>query len=241
MTVRCELFPLRSADGPTQMAADEALLAHAAGHAALRFYTWSEPTLSLGYFQRAADRLTDRRLADLPFVRRPTGGGAIIHHFELTYGFALPVGLPPRDGATWVCRVHDAIRTALAEFGVASALLGCGRESGRGRFLCFEHLTPGDVVIGGAKVVGSASRKRAGAVLHHGSILLAASPHAPHLPGVRELAGMGIEAPELARVLAETFTQVFGWELAPGDWATLRSMQAEAERRYRDVSWNEKR
>jgi lipoyl(octanoyl) transferase len=242
MTVRCDLVTLRSADGPSQMAADEALLAHAAaGQPALRFYTWSEPTLSLGYFQRAADRLTDRRLADLPFVRRPTGGGAIVHHLELTYGLAIPVGLSPRDGTNCVCRMHDAIRAALAELGVATALIGCGRESGRGRFLCFEHLTPGDVVIGGAKVVGSASRKRAGAVLHHGSILLAASPHAPHLPGVHELAGVDIEATELAQVLAGTFTQVFGWELAPGDWAALRTIQAGAERRYRDAGWNEKR
>jgi lipoate-protein ligase A len=224
------------------MAADEALLAHAAASdPALRFYTWYEPTLSLGYFQRAADRLTDPRLAGLPFVRRPTGGGAIVHHHELTYALAVPTALTPRGGANCVCQMHDAIRAALAEFGVASAMLGCGRESGRGKFLCFEHLTPGDVVIGSAKVVGSASRKRVGAVLHHGSILLAASPHAPHLPGVRELSGLAIEARDLAQVLAESFTQGFGWVLAPADWASVRTVQRAVECRYRDVRWNEKR
>ena len=45
------------------MAVDEALLIDAAenGIATLRFYSWSEPTLSLGYFQRYADRAAARR------------------------------------------------------------------------------------------------------------------------------------------------------------------------------------
>ena len=40
------------------MARDEALLHSASdrGVASLRFYTWAEPTLSLGYFQPSADR-----------------------------------------------------------------------------------------------------------------------------------------------------------------------------------------
>src|SRR5438874_7982224 len=180
MTPQCDLYPRLAADGPTQMAADEALLDRAVGgRAGLRFYTWSEPTLSLGYFQRAADRLHVPGLEALPFVRRLTGGGAIVHHHELTYALALPVAPPWRGGTDWVCRMHEIIRAAFAEFGVSAALLPCGRETGRGRFLCFEHVAPGDVVIGEAKISGSARRKRRTAVLQHGSILLAASRFAP--------------------------------------------------------------
>src|SRR5438309_978013 len=150
--VVCDLFPLLTAGGPTQMAADEALLEHAAatGRPAVRFYTWDPPTLSLGYFQPFATRLADPLLARLPVVRRPTGGGAIVHHHELTYALAVPTGATP-PGTNWVCRMHDVIRAALSGFGVASALLGRGREAGRGQFLCCAHLTPGDVVIGGYK------------------------------------------------------------------------------------------
>src|SRR5262249_35711609 len=77
-----DLFPFLTADGATQVADDEALLESAAatGRPALRFYTWDPPTLSLGYFQPFADRLPG-----LPVVRRMTGGGAIVHHHELTY------------------------------------------------------------------------------------------------------------------------------------------------------------
>ena len=49
----CDLFPLLTADGPTQMAADDVLLEHAvaAGRPVLRFYTWDPPAVSLGRFQ----------------------------------------------------------------------------------------------------------------------------------------------------------------------------------------------
>src|SRR5262245_54161477 len=110
----CELFPFLTADGPAQMAADEALLehAHATGGRALRFYTWEPATLSLGYFQPAAERLPDPRLAALPYVRRSTGGGAIVHDRELTYALAFPRGWQPSGGSTWTCQMHGLIRSA---------------------------------------------------------------------------------------------------------------------------------
>src|SRR5689334_22732481 len=102
-TVR--LFRFALADGPTNMAVDETLLeAAAAGTASLRFYGWSAATLSLGYFQRAADRLVA-----LPWVRRPSGGGAIVHHLEVTYCLALPAGRPWQSGESWLPRVHTLI------------------------------------------------------------------------------------------------------------------------------------
>jgi lipoate-protein ligase A len=242
MGISIDFFPLLDADGPTQMAADEALLERAAaGRAGLRCYTWSAPTLSLGYFQRAADRLTDPKLAGLPYVRRATGGGAIVHHHELTYGLALPVGVFRRGGGNWVCRMHDVIGSALARFGVAAEAVGCGDERGAGAFLCFEHQTAGDLVIGGAKVVGSAQRKRAGAVLQHGSILLAASPAAPHLPGVRERTGVTIAPAALAEAVATAFTDIVGWRLVAREWSLGPRAAELAADRYRQAAWNDRR
>jgi lipoate-protein ligase A len=239
----CDLFPFQSADGPTHMAADEALLGHAAaaGRPALRFYTWDPPTLSLGYFQPAADRLADPRLAALPYVRRPTGGGAIVHHHELTYALALPPGRPWQAGANWVCRMHDIIRAALATCGVGAGAGGCGTEAGRGAYLCFRHHTTGDVILAGHKVVGSAQR-RVGALLQHGSILLAASPHAPHLPGVRELTGVAVEPAELAAALERTFAAATGWPLVPREWRGQVWQHCDAGvTKFRSAAWNDRR
>src|SRR3954469_17858125 len=102
------LLPFATASGADNMARDEALLHSAAdrGVASLRFYTWTEPTLSLGYFQPAAVREGSAALAGLPWVRRSTGGDAIVHHRELTYALALPPGPPWQTKESWVCRFH---------------------------------------------------------------------------------------------------------------------------------------
>jgi lipoate-protein ligase A len=236
--ISCDLFPFLTADGPTNMAADDVLLEYAVatGRPALRFYTWDPPTLSLGYFQAFADRL-----ACLPVVRRQTGGGAIVHHHELTYALALPPG-PLQKSVNWACRMHDIIRATLASYGAAAGA-ACGQEAGRGAFLCFEHHTPGDVLLGDQKIVGSAQRRRAGALLQHGSILLAASPFAPHRRGIRELADIVFPPDRLADDLAGPFSQTTGWTLTPIDWsADLMARRAQiAEDRYRQPAWTERR
>ncbi len=74
------------------MAVDEVLLESASLHGAvtLRFYSWSAPTLTLGYFQSYADRALHSASAECDVVRRCSGGGAIVHDHELTYSFATP-------------------------------------------------------------------------------------------------------------------------------------------------------
>jgi len=56
-------------------------------------------------------------------------------------------------------------------------------------FLCFARRTPGDVLLSGVKIAGSAQRRRRGAVLQHGSVLLGLSDAAPEMrlpPAMRE-------------------------------------------------------
>jgi lipoate-protein ligase A len=89
----CRLLPHSNADGPVNMARDEAMLDHVSRYpeaAAFRTYGWTEPTLSLGYFQSVADLDSDPRWRTVPVVRRPTGGGAIWHDHEITYALAVP-------------------------------------------------------------------------------------------------------------------------------------------------------
>ena len=73
----CRLLAYGVAAGAANMAADEVLLERAvAGTPSLRFYGWSEPTVSLGYFQKEAVCRADPLLRQLAYVRRPTGGGS---------------------------------------------------------------------------------------------------------------------------------------------------------------------
>jgi lipoate-protein ligase A len=241
------LLPFSAADGATNMAADEVLLESAAdrGVATLRFYTWADPTLSLGYFQPAAVRDETPNLLPLPWVRRATGGAAIVHHHELTYALAVPFGKDwqPR-GESWICRFHHVVEAVLSDFGVTARGVVCGEEQKFGGVLCFLHQTPADLTINGSKVAGSAQRKLRGALLQHGSLLLRRSEYAPPLPGIFDAAGKDLFTPEaFAKHITEHFAIDSGFAIESGVWTAgekVRIPEVRAEK-YANAEWNGKR
>jgi lipoate-protein ligase A len=197
----CRLFEHDPAAGAWNMSVDEALVECAAadGIASLRFYQWTPATLSLGYFQSADERMSHAASHDCPVVRRASGGGAILHDRELTYSLAIPV----RD--SWAASAeqlysatHDALAAALDSLGVAARLCPASEPKRTGEpFLCFQRRATGDLLVGNAKIAGSAQRRHRQAVLQHGSILLAASRFAPELPGLEEISGREIPVKSL--------------------------------------------
>jgi lipoate-protein ligase A len=213
------------------MAVDETLLEAAAaeGQCSLRFYQWEEPTLSLGYFQARADRRHHPASTQCPLVRRQSGGGAILHDSELTYSLAVPERHPLAANRLQTYRVvHQSLVEALRQWGIEAAMfdLWCGRPGctnagetpapqrasanagetpapQRQPFLCFQRRSPGDVLVGCVKIAGSAQRRCRGAVLQHGSLLLARSHAAPELDGLKELSGRAIVAEEMIQAWLE--------------------------------------
>jgi lipoate-protein ligase A len=226
------------------MAADEVLLeAAVAGTASLRFYTWTEPTLSLGYFQPERLRQEDEKLARLAFVRRPSGGMTLIHHHELTYALALPAGRPWQTaGQSWLCRMHALVGRVLTDCGVVASTASRDQAAAAGG-LCFQHATAGDLLIGIDKVVGSAQRRQRGALLQHGAILLGASPAAPQLPGIAELTGRRFAAEEVASAIASAWEKETGWLLVPSQWSDVeaRHIAELVATKYTQAAWNRKR
>ncbi len=171
------------------MACDDAMLSLAEkGIATFRIYLWREPALSLGYFQPAALRLPMGHPSPRSWARRSTGGEALLHHHEWTYAVALPPSHPlASQAASLPCRVHQGIAQGLVKLGYQAAL-----HEGEGFYrehsgLCFQHLTSGDLIVGGHKVMGSAQRKRKGALLQHGGLLLRQSEVEKRLPGLADL------------------------------------------------------
>jgi lipoyl(octanoyl) transferase len=177
--------------GVRNMALDEALLEGALerGECTVRWYRWSAATVSLGYFQEADAAHTIPALSGLPIVRRLTGGGAILHHHEWTYSCTVPPGHPLAEAPTSIYdRVHEQVVRALAEQGIHATLRGEALAEREGEFLCFGRGDPRDIVISGQKILGSAQRRRRGAVLQHGSLLIRRSEHAPQFSGLLDLA-----------------------------------------------------
>ncbi len=230
------------------MAVDESLLASCAGgnDCALRFYGWREPTLSLGYFQPHAQRNQHPQSAACPLVRRPTGGGAILHDDELTYSLILPKSdLLGGDALAMVRAVHESLIEALSNWRVSAKLqeTAVPGNSPDPPFLCFQRRAPRDVVIGGSKIAGSAQRRRRSAVLQHGSVLLRASTVAKELPGIEEVTGKRIEAAVLREAWTETLARRGKWRiqsrpLTAKERETALVMQ---HRRYAGDKWNRRK
>src|SRR4029453_7351760 len=129
MSAAWRLFLDEPADGSMNMARDEArLLAPERGASpALRIYSWKRPTLSLGAHQSAADvDLHACRRLGVDLVRRPTGGGAVLHHHEVTYAVTGRLGEDPFPRS--VVAVYEVIAEALV---AAMARLGVIAEASR--------------------------------------------------------------------------------------------------------------
>jgi len=219
-----------TADGAENMAADE-LLADAAGRLGrplVRFYGWTSPTVSLGGFQSIGEARGIGAISGASLVRRPSGGGAIVHGTDLTYALAVPREHPLARGALPLYEtVHRALTDVLEDLGLA-ARLHAGRAAAAEPFFCFSRRAVGDVVAtppgrlasdDDPKVLGSAQRRLPSAILQHGSLLFgvneAVGPAGRH-------AGLGDLLPSLRdrpRVIAKDWVAGIATALGlDADW-----------------------
>ena len=249
----CRLLRHNPAPGAWNMAVDEMLLERAQDQATacLRFYGWSEPTLSLGYFQTYTDRQEHPPSRSCAAVRRLTGGGAILHDAELTYSIVLPGSHPLATRRDELYQgVHGCLVEALGRLGIAAQLCMVSDKTGadkiasaREPFLCFQRRSPGDVLIGQTKVCGSAQRRRNGAVLQHGSLLWRTSPVAPELPGVEDIIRHPLEAETVAELWLSGLSRRlgFGWQSEDLDEKAVRRAETLVESRYARNDWTKNR
>ena len=148
--------------GSWNMAADYALLmsvTEGMSPPVLRFYSWSKPAITIGYFQNPETEtdLTACETLGIDVIRRATGGGAVYHEHEITYSMVFPAGHPFAGSD-----ILDSYTRNLVPF--ISALASFGLDA--------KHAPVNDLHIGGRKVSGNAQTRRKGAVLQHGTILL---------------------------------------------------------------------
>ena len=165
-------------NGRWQMAIDRWLLHQ--GQPALRLYRWQRPCLSIGRHQR---QLPERWLelaahGTLELVRRPSGGGAVLHGGDLSYCLVWPQA--PGDRALAYRRACAWLQLAFIQMG--QPLRFGEQPAGLPPRNCFATSTAADLVhpsplaTGAIKRVGSAQVWRGGVLLQHGSIQLDPDP-----------------------------------------------------------------
>jgi lipoate-protein ligase A len=172
---RLEVYHDGARRAAINMAIDEALLEHAK-IPAIRFYRWSSPALSFGYFGKFADVADYAAEGDL--VRRWTGGGNVFHGEDLTYSIVIPSNDRAFNESSIAIyeRVHLALADALNKIGERAELVGSVRCADRTpqrsvpTYSCFANPVRADVMIDGRKVAGAAQRRTRRGLLQQGSI-----------------------------------------------------------------------
>ena len=173
-------LPYAVYSGAENMAVDEALLltmAHTLDpQPVLRFYGWSPATLSLGYAQSYHKEVDEEAcLAEgIEIVRRPTGGRAVLHQYELTYSVIAPEHDPHVSGTVIqsYLKISQALLKGLKALGVPAEIVACSGLNGASSSACFDAPSWYELVVDGRKLVGSAQVRKEGMLLQHGSILL---------------------------------------------------------------------
>ena len=152
------------------MAVDESLLAAMPRlqQPVLRFYGWTEPAATFGYFQKYADVASRTQLR--PLIRRPTGGGIVPHAADWTYSLAFPAGHDWHGLAAVASyeRVHQWIQAAFARLTIRTELAPCCLKTAPGA--CFEGYEKSDVLWHGRKIAGAAQRRNQPGLLIQGSV-----------------------------------------------------------------------
>jgi lipoate-protein ligase A len=125
----------------------------------VRFYEWTPPAISIGYFQSLVEEV-DLKMCDkhgVDYVRRITGGGAVLHENELTYSIVIPGSHKkiPKNIMDSYGRICDAIIKGLKNLEVESV-----------------YKPINDIITDGKKISGSAQTRKHKTVLQHGTVLM---------------------------------------------------------------------
>jgi len=210
------------------MAWDEALLEQVSrlGLPVLRFYGWTQPAATFGYFQKIAD--VERTTLLRPLIRRPTGGGIVPHDADWTYSAVFPPGhewhgLKAEESYR---RIHDWLRLAFAELQVATELAPCCQKSLPGQ--CFVGHEKSDLLWQGKKIAGAAQRRNQLGLLIQGSVQ----------PPVVTIERAAFERAMLA--VAERTFHVVWTELAPDPDLRRQAEKLRAEK-FSQQGYNGKR
>lgn len=247
--------------GAWNMAIDEAmLLAHSVGLTppTLRLYRWQPPAISLGLLQ-PFEAINETACHQLGFeiVRRPSGGGAVLHQHEITYavvvdGRLCPYGSSVMSTYRWL---SEGLKAGLKRLGVdiSSSTPPINASSAAPKTFCFAQMTDADLSINNRKLGGSAQARKRNFLLQHGSIPLRLDMVAiekifgavewERFTCVEEVLGRSVPLDEFAVALVQGFSEALGITFNLSGLTPTEHKLADLlfRHKYETVEWTKER
>ena len=240
------------------MAIDEAILAaqKVQPNPTLRFYGWTQPAFSFGYFQNIAAEVDVAACqADgIELIKRMTGGGTVVHGWELTYTLILPRGTGELSVSEAYQRIGHSLVKAFQKLGIpAQCYAACTDTAPSEQNICLTNPAEHDVMSNNKKLAGVSVRRNQNGIMFQGYISLdlpspAILTRVSRDPEVQEILrekstaintdGRSITRSTLIQAISETFN--LGIAFKSGKLSPIEHAQAETlvETKYATAVWN---
>lgn len=249
-------------DGYYNMAVDEAMLSsyRLLKTPTLRVYGWKEPFVSLGYNQDPQKVLNPQE--GIPFVRRITGGSAILHGQELTYSLIcsledLNLSGGVKESYRTICSFLKYFYKQLGlEAYFAKDLVLSGqkipKKLGEYKNSCFSAWQHCDLLIGGKKIGGNAQRRKKNIIFQHGSIpqemdpvyigkiIKGSNDLKERATSLKQALGKSLDFHFLSSLLSGSFESIFRVKFSREILSPLEREKTAffLEKKYRTKMWN---
>lgn len=157
--MKWRVIEMEACDACTNMAIEEAAwegIKNGTSSPTIRFYSYEPHAVSIGCFQSVRDEVNLEvcKQMGIDCVRRWTGGGAVYHDREITYGVIAPLNMFPKNIIESYRLICGWIVKALDNLGIKA-----------------EFRPVNDILVGSRKISGSAQTRRGGVLLQHGTLL----------------------------------------------------------------------
>jgi lipoate-protein ligase A len=126
-----------------------------------RIYLWKKPVISLGFHQEQRDFPVD-------VVKRPTGGGALLHGWDISFSVADVKEMWGKSPKKIYLRLMGLLKESLERLGLSLELSNYGGSYGE--YFCVFQPTFGEITYKGKKLVACAMRVGKRGFLLHGSL-----------------------------------------------------------------------
>jgi len=252
------LLNMEANPAAVNMAIDESILLAQKGqpNPTLRFYEWTSPAFSFGYFQDIASEVDVEacRADGIELVKRMTGGGTVVHGWELTYTLALARDAAEMDISDVYQRIGQSLVKAFQKLGVsAQCYTACPDSSETVPNICLTNPAEHDVMSDDKKLAGVSVRRTRDGIMFQGYISLDIPPSFilnrvskdPEIQqSVREkstainIDGRFITRDALIQAIRETFE--IGITFNSGKLSSMERVEAETlvETKYATAAWN---
>ena len=163
------------------MAIDEAILSaqKEKPKPTLRFYDWTKPAFSFGYFQNIAAEVDVEtcRSEGIELVKRMTGGGTVVHGWDVTYTLILPRHIGEVGVSEMYQLIGKSLVNAFEKLGIpAKCYSPTANRTGSPENICLTNPAENDVMCNGKKLAGVSVRRNRNGMMFQGYISLDMPP-----------------------------------------------------------------